>query len=108
MSKENVVNQVKIWLTPSLIGILGMFMWRDLGELRADVKTLLSQSAEDKIKIQKVEQDLDQLKAQIWEIRSANGSKLPKQITLTSFLFEALKPEDQNPNPHRHVQNSSN
>jgi hypothetical protein len=104
---EKTINQVKSWLFPSAIGILGMFIWRDLSELRTDVKTLLAQSAEDKIKIQKVEQDMDRLRTDVWENRSANG-KHPKQVMLTSFLFEGLKPENLTLKTQRHVQNTSN
>lgn len=59
MSKTQLIDQVKTWLTPGVIGVLGMFIWRDLSELRADVKQLLAQGTEYHIKIAKLEADVE-------------------------------------------------
>lgn len=66
MSRNTVIDQVKTWLTPGLVAILGMFIWRDLGELRTDVKKLLAQSTEDHTKITRMEEDIHLLKQKVF------------------------------------------
>ena len=96
MSKETIVSQVKVWITPSLIGILGMFIWRDLSELRSDVKTLLSQSAEDQVKIQSIEKDVEVLKIRIWEYRNGQSQNNSNNngSTLSARMYEAIRQDD--------------
>lgn len=66
LSNTQIIDQVKTWLTPCVISVLGMFIWRDLGELRADVKQLLAQSTEDHIKIARLEDDVDLLNKRVF------------------------------------------
>jgi hypothetical protein len=54
-SKSNVVGVIKEWITPFLITILGMFIWRDLSELRDDVKFLVKEQGIGSIKITMLE-----------------------------------------------------
>jgi hypothetical protein len=77
VSKTEIIDQVKTWLTPSVICILGMFIWRDLSELRADVKQLLAQSTEDHIKIGRLEEDIDFLKKRVFLNESAGFQNKP-------------------------------
>lgn len=71
------VEQIKAWITPGLISILGLFLWRDLSELRTDVRTLLAQSMADHTKIIQLEQDVTLLKQRVFF-----GE--PKNITVSS------------------------
>jgi hypothetical protein len=66
VSKNQIIDQIKIWLTPGVVGVLGMFIWRDLTELRSDVKKLLAQGTEDHIKIAQLEADMDLLKKRVF------------------------------------------
>lgn len=59
---DNVVSKVKEWLTPSLITIIGMFLWRDLSELRQDVKILLNSQKITEYRIEKLEENLSYTK----------------------------------------------
>jgi len=49
--KSSVPNALKLYLFPSLVSILAMMIWRDVSELRVDVKQLLAQSNIDKTEI---------------------------------------------------------
>ena len=65
MSKATI-DSIKAWLSPGLISILGLFLWRDLSELRMDVKTLLAQSTADHTKLIQLEQDVLLLKQKVF------------------------------------------
>lgn len=57
-SRTSVAAAIKIYLFPSLVTILAMMIWRDVSELRADVKSLLAQASVDKTKIENLERIL--------------------------------------------------
>jgi hypothetical protein len=59
--KHNIGNAIKVYLFPSLLSILAMLIWRDVSELRSDVKSLLAQSNIDKTKIESLEKDVKML-----------------------------------------------
>ena len=65
MSKATI-DSIKAWVTPGLISVLGLFLWRDLSELRMDVKTLLAQSTADHTKLIQLEQDVISLKQRVF------------------------------------------
>ena len=51
-SKTSMGNTFKIYLFPAMVSVLSMLIWRDVSELRSDVKALLAQSSVDKTKIE--------------------------------------------------------
>lgn len=53
-----ILTSIKAYLFPTLVTILAMMIWRDVSELRSDVKALLSQSSIDKTKIENLERML--------------------------------------------------
>jgi hypothetical protein len=57
MTKQNeaVVNTVRTWIFPGLAALVGAMMWSTLNEIRSDLKTLMSQSAIDKTRIDNLE-----------------------------------------------------
>ncbi len=55
---DALLNSVKAWVFPSLITVLATLIWRDLTELRSDVKALLAQSNIDKTKIENLERSI--------------------------------------------------
>ena len=56
--KSPVSNALKLYLFPSLVSILAMMIWRDVSELRTDVKQLLAQSNIDKTEIQNLKREV--------------------------------------------------
>lgn len=50
-----IFTSIKAYLFPTLVTILAMMIWRDVTELRSDVKALLAQSNIDKTKIENLE-----------------------------------------------------
>lgn len=56
MDKSLDINtKLKIWLFPSLVTILGTLIWRDVVEMKSDIKALLAQSNIDKTRIDNLE-----------------------------------------------------
>jgi len=57
MTKQNeaVVNTIRTWIFPGLAALVGAMMWSTLNEIRSDLKTLMSQSAIDKTRIDNLE-----------------------------------------------------
>lgn len=70
--KNNIGNTVKVYLFPSLLSILAMLIWRDVSELRSDVKALLAQSNIDKTKIENLEKDVRMLEHATFNKRTVN------------------------------------
>lgn len=55
MPQQDIATKVKIWLFPSLVTILGTLIWRDVSEMKSDIKALLAQSNIDKTRIDNLE-----------------------------------------------------
>lgn len=64
---SNTMNVIKQYIAPGLFSIIGLFLWRDVSEMRADLKTLIVKGPVDDIKIQNMQTDLDLLKAKALE-----------------------------------------
>jgi hypothetical protein len=78
-SRSVVSNALKLYLFPSLVSILAMMIWRDVSELRYDVKQLLAQSNIDKTEIQNLKKDVDILNRQVFKTPATIASISHKQ-----------------------------
>lgn len=65
--KESIISTIKEWASPSLIAIIGIFLWRDLSELKADVKLLLIQQSADKVRIDNIQSEVNMLKTYVFD-----------------------------------------
>ena len=89
--KNSVANTIKLYLFPSLVTIISMLIWRDISELRADVKALLAQSNIDKTRIDNLMND----------VKSLEGAVFKRQMSMNTRWFEAVnhdpwyKPEEE-------------
>jgi hypothetical protein len=80
--KHNIGNAIKVYLFPSLLSILAMLIWRDVSELRSDVKSLLAQSNIDKTKIESLEKDVKMLE------QATFNKKLVNLETVESLSYD--------------------
>lgn len=71
-NKAGIISVIKEYAAPSLIGLVGLFIWRDITEMRSDVKLLLVQQSIDKVKIEAVQSDVAMLKAAVFPTRNAS------------------------------------
>lgn len=58
---DRLLNQIKLWLFPALVTILAGIIYKEVLEIRSDVKILLAQSNVDKTKIENLENDVKML-----------------------------------------------
>ena len=58
---EKVMNQIKLWLFPALVSILAGIIYKEVLEIRSDVKALLAQSNVDKTKIEQLQKQVELL-----------------------------------------------
>jgi len=88
--KGSMVTTIKLYLFPALVTIISMLIWRDISELRADVKALLAQSNIDKTRIDNLTNDVKALEIIIYN---------RKVTTNASFLipdhYPWFKPEEE-------------
>jgi hypothetical protein len=55
---ESALAQFKSWIFPGIVSILGMMIWQDVTEIKADVKALMAQSNIDKTRIDALERQV--------------------------------------------------
>jgi hypothetical protein len=72
--RNSYVNSIKVWIFPSLVTILAMMIWRDVTELRADVKQLLAESNSNKAKVEILEKQVQQLNQAVFKIPKTAGN----------------------------------
>lgn len=67
LPKNSIGNSIKLYFFPSLVTILAMLIWRDVSELRSDVKALLAQSNVDKTEILNLKKDVQMIQSQLFK-----------------------------------------
>lgn len=55
---DSLQNQFKSWIFPGLVSVLGMMIWNDVNEIKADVKALMAQTNIDKTRIDNLEREV--------------------------------------------------
>lgn len=77
MSTNNspVIDQVKAWLLPGVVGLGFMMFQSNLTEMKADIKQLLAQSERDQVKIEYLEQEVQLLREKLEDITHNSPSK---------------------------------
>jgi len=66
-SKPELVSAIKEYLAPLLLTLVGLFIWRDISEMRSDVKLLLVQQSADRVRIETMESDIAMLKTSVYQ-----------------------------------------
>lgn len=85
-SQSKIIGTVKEFLAPILLSIVGLFIWRDISEMRADVKLLLVQQSADRVKIENIEGDVAMLKSIVLQPGKSNNS---------AYITQPAKKEDE-------------
>lgn len=88
--KNSVGNTLKLYLFPSLVSILAMMIWRDVSELRADVKQLLAQSNIDKTEILNLKREVFKLPPAPVSMNETKHSA----STIIAYYDRYFKPEE--------------
>lgn len=85
-SQSKIVGAIKEFLAPILLSIVGLFIWRDISEMRADVKLLLVQQSADRVKIENMESDIAMLKSVVLQ---------PSKVKDGTYVVQPAKKEDE-------------
>jgi hypothetical protein len=72
-----VSNTLKIYVFPALVTILATLIWRDVTEMRTDIKALLAQSNIDKTDIQNLKRDVQILDMAVFNKKIVASNELP-------------------------------
>lgn len=89
--KSGFSNALKLYLFPSLVSILAMMIWRDVTELRADVKQLLAESNFNKSKVQYLEKEVAQLNQAVFKIpKTTSGFPQPTDYQADMPVYAIL------------------
>jgi len=84
---ESALAAVKTWLFPSLVTILAMMIWRDVTEMRTDIKSLLSQVSVDKTKIEQLERDVRSIEMTVYN-KKPIASNLQDSYLFSTFFYK--------------------
>lgn len=84
-----IISVIKEYASPILLTIVGTFMWRDISEMRTDLKILLLQQSANKVKIDVMESDIAMLKEAVLV------SKIKDNATIKFYPPQPAKKEDE-------------
>lgn len=94
---SSAISTLKLYLFPSLVTILAMMIWRDVTELRSDVKQLLAESSANKAKVERLEKQVDQLNQSVFKIPKTTGNnKQPNNNDSNVHHMYAVLNKDEN------------
>lgn len=86
----SVVNTIKLYVFPSLLSLVALLIWRDVTELRSDVKALLAQSNIDKTRIDNLERDVKFLEQSVFGIKKTAKTNVPEFYRDRYFKHEEI------------------
>lgn len=97
-TEKSVINSVKSWLFPSMIGILSYVVYDDIKEIKSDVKQLLSQSAADHTEIINLKSQVEVLNTKVFVYSKDNpkDKNLPLYNQNNKLLFFNQNDETRN------------
>jgi hypothetical protein len=95
VKSSSTLNTLKLYIFPSIVTILAMMIWRDVTELRSDVKQLLAESASNKAKVDRLERQVDQLNQAVFKMpRTAGNNPEPDDDTSNTLHAYAVLNKD--------------
>jgi hypothetical protein len=74
--KGSMVTTIKLYIFPALVTVISMLIWRDISELRSDVKALLAQSNIDKTRIDNLTNDVRMLEEAVFNKKTRAHSSV--------------------------------
>lgn len=91
MATTSTLDKIKVWAFPGMMSILAAIIWQDVKEIKSDVKALVAQSNQDKVRIDNLERVVYGKTETAFQL----PVKQPERIPRPSFTeFVMIKPED--------------
>jgi len=93
---RTAIEQVKLWLFPSVMSLLAAVIWQDVNEIKSDVKALIAQSAADKTRIDNLEKQIENLNSKVFmsttdNSDAPNNSQQPVVFYKSDIIYENPK-----------------
>jgi hypothetical protein len=86
---DNTIEQLKVYLFPTVISIMSIMIWHDVSEMKSDIKQLIVQSNVDKTRIDNLERQVYKTGYKV----PTPPSKLPLQVDMRQ-VFAIRQDED--------------
>ena len=110
INNTTLADKVKIWLFPSLVGIVGALIWSDLQTIKSNLSIAITQTITDKTNIENLNGRVSRLENVTFKLSAVNKTSIPTDTDKTKHVFftsiVATKPEE-NPvlikNNHHHT-----
>lgn len=80
------VDKIKVWLFPTMVSIIGVFIWQEIKEIKSDVKALLAQSNIDKTRIDNLERMMYPIQTPTSSNQDRDPRPAPIKFITTEFL----------------------
>jgi|688.fasta_scaffold874420_2 hypothetical protein len=95
MSSSAAIDKIKVWLFPTMVSIIGIFIWQEIKEIKSDVKVLLAQSNIDKTRIDNLERMIYPIQSPISSKNNQDPIPAPIKLITTEFLPAKNEMEDE-------------
>lgn len=99
-NSTSTIDLIKAWVSPALISIIGLLLWRDLSEMRQDIRVLLSNQSVVAVRVDHLEKVVEDLQDEVkilsrfqtstYETNNYNGGS-----TINPFIKGTMKKEDE-------------
>lgn len=91
-NSSNVLKEVKSWITPALLSFVSMMLYQNMQEMKGDIKTLLNQSAQDKVRIDNLESRFLRFEDKLYPKQTRETSIVVPDIILYKEDEKEIKP----------------
>jgi hypothetical protein len=91
-NSSNVLKEVKSWITPALLSFVSMMLYQNMQEMKGDIKTLLNQSAQDKVRIDNLESRFIRFEDKLYQKQTRETSIVVPDIVLYKEDEKEIKP----------------
>lgn len=91
-NSSNVLKEVKSWITPALLSFVSMMLYQNMQEMKSDIKTLLNQSAQDKVRIDNLESRFLRFEDKLYNKQTREASIVLPDMVLYKEDEKEIKP----------------
>lgn len=97
MSSSAAIDRIKVWIFPTLVTIISVFIWQEIKEIKSDIKALLAQSNIDKTRIDNLERYLfnsTKPASTATSVPKNQDPPFPIKLLLTEFILPTKNDSD--------------
>ena len=91
-NSSNILKEVKSWITPALLSFVSMMLYQNMQEMKSDIKLLLNQSAQDKVRIDNLETRFLRIEDQPYNKKTREASLMLPDLVLYREEQKKVKP----------------